>query len=134
VLDRVVRHIEHDGDRRRCILGRECCSEACGCDDHRDLPANQLGRKVGESFHLLGPAVVDRYVLALDIAGFFEALAESAQPLGNGFGRSDLEKSDDPHHRLLCPRRQRPRRRAAEQGDERAPRRHSITSSALASS
>jgi len=37
---------------------------------------NQLRRKFGESFHLLGPAVVDRYVLALDIAGFFEALVE----------------------------------------------------------
>src|SRR5262245_23104675 len=65
------------------IVGRECCGEAAGCDDHRNLPANQLGRKVGESFHLLGPAVVDRYVLALNIAGFFEALAKSAQPLRN---------------------------------------------------
>ena len=111
VLDRVVRHAEHDGDRRRCTLGRECCGEACGCDDHRDLPANQLGRKFGESFRLLCPAIVDRYVLALDIAGFFEALAKSAQPLGNRFGRSDLEKSDYRHRRLLRPRRQRPRRR-----------------------
>src|SRR5207249_2228585 len=52
------RHAEHDGDRRRCTLGRECRGEASGCDDHRDLPANQLGRKFGESLHLLGPAVV----------------------------------------------------------------------------
>jgi hypothetical protein len=44
VVDRVVRDSEHDGNRRRCILGRECCGEASGCDDHRDLPANQLGR------------------------------------------------------------------------------------------
>jgi hypothetical protein len=121
VLDRVVRHTEHDGDRRRCILGRECCGEASGCDDHSDLPANQLGRKFGKSFHLLGPAVVDRYVLALDIAGFFEALAKSAQPLGNRFGRSDLEKSDHRHRRLLRARRERPRgHRAAEKGDELA--------------
>src|SRR5215831_118740 len=82
MFDRVVSHAEHDRNRRRRILGRECRGEACGCDNHRDLPANQLGRKFGESFHLLGPAVVDRYILALDIAGFFEALAKSAQPLG----------------------------------------------------
>src|SRR5262245_26374622 len=113
VLDRVVRHAEHDGDRRRCILGRKCCGEASGCDDHRDLPANKLGRKVGESLHLLGPAVVDRHVLALDIAGFFEALAKSAQPLGNHFRRSDLEKPDHRHRRLLRARRERPRRRHA---------------------
>src|SRR2546430_2609140 len=86
------------------------------CDDHRDLPANQLGRKVGESSHLFGPAVVDRYVLALDVAGFFEALAKSAQPLGNRFGRSDLEKPDYRRRRLLHARRKRPRDRAAERG------------------
>ena len=83
MLDRVARHAEHDGDRRRCTLGRECCREAPGRDDYRGLPANQFGRKFGESFYLLGPAVVDRYVLALDIAGFFEALAKGAQPLRN---------------------------------------------------
>ena len=47
MLDRVVRHTEHDGDGRRCTLGRECCGEPSGCDDHRDLPADQLGCKVG---------------------------------------------------------------------------------------
>jgi hypothetical protein len=36
--------------------------------------------------------------------------------------------------RLLRPRRERPRRRAAEQRDEIAPLHHSITSSASASS
>src|SRR5262249_47955071 len=95
--------------------------------------ANQLGRKFGESFHLLGPAVVDRHVLALDIAGFFEALAKSAQALGNRFGRSDLEKPDYRHRRLLRARRERPRQSpAAAQRDER-PTPHSIASSASAS-
>jgi len=81
-------------------------------------PAGPQGRGVVPS---AGPAVVDRYVLALYIAGFFEALAKSAQPLGNHFGRSDLKKSDDRHRWLLAARRERPRgRRAAEQRDERA--------------
>jgi hypothetical protein len=76
----------------------------------------------GQAFHLLGPAVVDRHVLALDIAGFFEALAKSAQSPGNRFGRSDLQKSDDRHRRFLPVRSQRPRRRrAAEKRDELAP-------------
>ena len=47
--------------------------------DHGNLPANQLGRQVGKSIHLiLGPTIVDRHVLALDIAVFFEALAKCA--------------------------------------------------------
>jgi hypothetical protein len=82
-------------------------------------PAGPQGRGVVPS---AGPAVVDRYVLALDIAGFFEALAKSAQPLGNHFGRSDLKKSDDRHRWLLAARRERPRGcRTAEQRDELAP-------------
>jgi hypothetical protein len=81
-------------------------------------PAGPQGRGVVPS---AGPAVVDRYVLALDIAGFFEALAKSAQPLGNHFGRSDLKKSDDRHRWLLAARRERPRGcRTAEQRDELA--------------
>jgi hypothetical protein len=114
-LNRVVKHAEHDGDRRRCTLGRECCGEASDRGDYRNLPANQLGRKFGES--LLGPPVVDRYVLALDIAGFFEALAKGTQALGNSLGRSDFEKPDYWHSRLLRSRDERPRGcRAAERG------------------
>jgi hypothetical protein len=43
------------------------------------------------------------------------------------------QHANAPHHIGLCARRERPHRRAAEQRDERAPR-HSITSSASASS
>src|SRR5262249_52238922 len=104
------------------------------CDDHRDLPANQLGRKFGESFHLLGPAVVDRHVLALDIAGFFEALAKSAQALCNRFGRSDLEKPNHRHRRLLRARRERPRGGCTAEKRYELAALQSITSSARASS
>src|SRR5262249_4940122 len=41
-------------------------------------------------------------------------------------------ESDDRHRRLLCSRRERPRRRAAQQRDKLAPS-HSITSSASVS-
>ena len=53
-----------------------------GClprDDHGDLPADQIGRQRRQPIELiLGPAVFDRHVLALDIAGVLQALAKSA--------------------------------------------------------
>jgi hypothetical protein len=51
----------------------------------------------------------------------------------NPFANSAVEESNHRHRRLLHARRKRPRCRAAEQRDERAPL-HSITSSAVASS
>jgi hypothetical protein len=81
-----------------------------------------LSRELRESFELFRPAVVDRHVLALDIAGLFEALAKGAQPLGNILGRSGFEKADHRQRRLLRARRARPGgSRAAEQRDEFAP-------------
>ena len=48
--------------------------------DHRDLSANEFGRQLRQSIELIvGEAVDDRHVLALDIVGFFQALAKCAQ-------------------------------------------------------
>ena len=48
--------------------------------DHGDLSANQFGRQRRQSIGLIfGPAVFNRHVLALDIAGVFETLAKCAQ-------------------------------------------------------
>src|SRR5262249_11438220 len=84
-------------------------------------------------FELLGPAVVDRYVLALDVACLSETLAKRAQTLDNRLRRSDLKKADHRHRWLLRARREWPHGSAAEQPDEISPV-HSITSSAMASS
>jgi hypothetical protein len=82
---------------------------------------------------ILGPAVYDRHILALDIAALFEALAECAQTVGHRIGRPAVKKSDHRHCRLLRARRERPRGCcAAKQRDELASP-HSITSSARAS-
>src|SRR5262249_11426947 len=78
---------------------------------------------------ILGPAVFDRHVLTLDIARLLQALAERPQPFRDRIGRSGVQIPDHRHRRLLRPRRQRPRRRTAEQRDELASL-HSITSSA----
>ena len=92
-------------------------------DDHGDLPANQFGRQRRQPIGLtLGPAVFDRHVLALDIAGFLQALAECAQTVRDRVRRFAVEEPDHRHRRLLRARRERPRgRRAAEQRDELAP-------------
>src|SRR5262249_4568811 len=76
--------------------------------------------------------VLHRHVLALDVAGFVEALAE---PGNKGrIRQSGIDEADHWHHRLLRRRRQRPRRRrTADKRDEVASV-HSITSSARASS
>jgi hypothetical protein len=69
----------------------------------------------------VGPAVFDCYVLAIDIADVFEALAKSAQTLRHPIRRSGVEESDHGQC-MLRARRERPcGRRAAEQCDERAP-------------
>src|SRR5262245_2378537 len=52
--------------------------------------------------------------------------------VSRGTRRAALEEADH-RHRWLRARHERPRGRAAEQRDERAPFHHSITSSALAS-
>jgi hypothetical protein len=71
---RVFADAEDDGDRRRCSLGRERHSEASARGNHRDLSANQLGRQHRQPIEfVLGPAVFDGHVLALDIAGVLEA-------------------------------------------------------------
>src|SRR5262245_2780356 len=84
---------------------------------------------------IIRPAVFDRDILALDIAGFGQALTEGGSHRRVRPGRRTVEKPDHRHRRLLRPRRERPsRRRAAEERYELAPVAHSITSSAAASS
>ena len=48
--------------------------------DHGDPATNQIGRQRRQSIvFAFRPAVFDRHVLALDIAGFLQALAKSTQ-------------------------------------------------------
>ena len=130
--DRVVANGEDDGDRRGCRLGRERHRGAFDRDDHGDLSANQFGRQRRQPIELIvGPAVFDRHVLALDIAALLQGLAKYAQIVRvRRVRRCGAEEPDHRHRRLLRARCERPRRRrAAEQRDELAPP-HSITSSA----
>src|SRR5215472_882032 len=82
---------------------------------------------------IVRPAVFDRHILTLDIAGFVQALAERCRERDVPRSYRAVEKPDHRDCRLLRARREGPRSRAAEQRDELAPfhlRGHSITSSA----
>src|SRR5262249_532465 len=86
-----------------------------------DPSMHEFSDQLRQSIHLiLGPAVYNRQVLALDKPGVFEALAESAQALRDRV-RCGVEEPNDWHHRLLRARRERPcSHRATEQRDELA--------------
>src|ERR1700704_298119 len=81
---------------------------------------------------ILRPAVFDRDILVLDIAGFDQALMISGQQWHGRVARSAAEVTNDRHRGALCASTERPdNRRAADCGYKIAAS-HSITSSARA--
>src|SRR6516165_1614941 len=76
-------------------------------------------------------AIFGRDILALDITGFLQTLAERGHEVCCIGKRRTPEEPDHRHRRLLRPRREWPRGRATDKHDELAPP-HSITSSARA--
>src|SRR5262245_5819279 len=79
-----------------------------------------------------GPTVFDCDAVALDIAEFRKPFAEGSYKWPIILARSLVKEANRGSCRLLRARRERPRRRAADERDEIAPL-HSITSSARAS-
>src|SRR5262249_42086696 len=95
-----------------------------------DPAAYEIDRHPGHPVQLtVGPAILDGDVAAVDEAGFTQASTERDHAVRIFRSRYAVEDSDHRHRRLLRARRERPRRRAAEERDELAPP-HSITSSA----
>jgi hypothetical protein len=89
--------------------------------DYGKPAAGEIGRQLRQSVKLiLGPAVYDLHVLAVDIAGLFQALTKRAQPTHHRLWRPAVQESNHRHLRLPSTCRKRPRRSAAEQRDERA--------------
>src|SRR5262249_11945669 len=83
------------------------------------------------------PAIRDFDIASLDPTQLPKAFMKcNKQGLRFGIALGQIQENADPPNALalLRARRQRPRRRAAEQRDEFAPAAHSITSSARASS
>ena len=122
--DRVDRYLEDDRNRRGRRLCRQRRRSAAGRGNHGHLTANQIGRQRRQSIVLaVRPAIFDRDVLALDIAGFASGPGGTrADGMRVRVRRCAAEEPDHRHRRLLRARRERPRsRRAAEQRDELAP-------------
>src|SRR5262245_34992175 len=87
--------------------------------DHLDLSANEVGCQNGQPLALvLGPAIFDREVLALNIAALFEPLAKGTQQIRIPLRRCGVEIPNHRQRCLLRARRERPRRCAAEKRDE----------------
>src|SRR5262249_15514770 len=121
-LNRVFTDTEDDRDACCRSFG---CKRGCGANrgDHGHLSADQVGHQCRQAIVLgLQPVVLDRHVLAFDVAGFVEAFAKRGHVARVGLGRPVSDKPDHGYRRLLRARREWPREgRAAEECDEVAP-------------
>jgi len=80
------------------------------CADLLDRPGYQRRLTSWQPIEsALRPAVFDHDVLALDVAGLLQALAECAQAVREWVGRQRVQKPDRGLRRLLRARRHRPR-------------------------
>jgi hypothetical protein len=95
----------------------------CRSGDDRHLATNHVGHHRGHAIIVaLQPMILDRHVLALDIAGFGEAFTECGRTGSGVSGRPSMNKRDHRHRRLLRARRERPcDSRAADRGYELPP-------------
>src|SRR5262245_53805235 len=133
-LDRVAAGAEDDRNCRGAGFGGERGWCSTGTDDDGNAATDQIGRQFRQPLgFIVRPSVFDLYVATLGEADFTQAFAECREHRCAGLGRTRVEISDHRHWCLLRARRQRPRRRAAEQRDELAAF-HSIIVSAMASS
>src|SRR6516165_8966584 len=132
--DRVAETNEDDRDYCCDLLCRNCGWGSLG-DNDIDLESDELCSDFAVAFVAsLRPANLDCDGSVLDPAKLAQSLHKGGDPsaLCRRCGAAHEPDSRE-LYRLLRARRERPRRRAAEQGDELAPF-HSITSSARASS
>src|SRR5262249_37389301 len=122
---------EDNGDDRRHLICRD--DGGPRRDNDINLEPDELGGERGVMLATpLSPAILDSDRAALGPAEFAQALHERSGPLALGSRRVEAQKPDGRQLRLLRARRERPRGRAANEGDELAAL-HSITSSVRAS-
>ena len=105
-----------DWDNRRHLLGRKSSRRIVDGDDIY-LEPDELGRDLGPAVRTcLAPPVLDRDRATLDSAEFAQPLDKGGDPLAR-----DKEPDGRQLRRLLRPRRERPRRRTADERNEVAP-------------
>ena len=80
---------------------------------------NKIRRETRQSVKMtFSPAVLDRDALAVNVARFLQACAECVLKIRARIGSSDIEESNDRLGALLRKRRQRAKRRSAQNSDE----------------
>src|SRR5262249_39660627 len=123
VSNRIGARRHDDWDSLRDSFRRPDCRCAFGHDDIQPQ-SNQLGCDLRKRVLLaLGKAVLDANVLPLDPAVFLQCLTKclNLPPPPRGARAARQEKANRPRSsRLLRARRERPRRRAADESDELA--------------
>src|SRR5262245_17870178 len=130
LADRIAAYPEHDGDGRRGTLRRAGRGVAADRDEHAYSTADEIGRYRGQQVVATArPPELDQEILPLDVTTLGQTAAEGRQQVCRVLGRTRAHVAYDRHRRLLRARRERPRRRSAEDADEIAPL-HSINSSA----
>ena len=138
-LDWIIASREEDRNGRGCRLRGECHGGTATRNDHcYPTIANQIGDHRCQWIEIvLCPAEFQRNVPTVDVSAIVQTIAKCSHLLLSLVEGHVADESDHRHRRLLRPRRERPRGRAAEQRDELTSlhiRNHSITSSARASS
>ena len=114
--DGVFGDTEDDRDGRGRSFGRERSRREHGRGNHGHLSADQIGYQRRYAIEVpLQPVVLNRHVLAFDVAGLVETFAERGRLTREDIGRPAVDKPDHRHRRLLRARCERPRsRRTAE--------------------
>jgi len=101
VFDRVAAD-EDDRDRRCRTFRRQRRRGAARRYDHVDLAADEIGCQFGQPIvTALRPAVFDRQILSLNIAGLGKALVKRGDDGRRLAGQSAAEKTDHRHRPLL---------------------------------
>jgi hypothetical protein len=102
---------DREDDRYCCgrSFGRKRSRVAPERSDYRHATADEVGHERWQAIVLaLQPMVLDRRVLALDVAGFVESLTERSHLAHRGVRRPAADEADDRHRRLLRARWQWP--------------------------
>src|SRR5262245_27041226 len=122
--DRVLAKAKDDRDRRGRSFGRKR-GRIASRSDNGDATADEVGHERRQAVVLAAePVVLDDHVLTLYVARFAEAFAKRGCIACGTIDRSTADQANHWSRLLLRARRERPRRRAAEQRDERAAAAH----------
>src|SRR5438132_388591 len=83
---------------------RSCSALMCAASghDHGDLAVNEVDGQFRQPIiETLRPAVFNRQILSLDVAGFAQSLAEGGHKRRKRAWRNAAKEADDRHRRLL---------------------------------